>query len=194
MNFVAICVLNFVTVWDFRFCHSLSFQNFVLLEIRHQTFFLVFSRVEVLGLSQSVFLSFVTIWLFEFWHILSKRKHPLCPCHKQIMDLSVHLPSSSALHIHTKLLISKHWEMIFLAIYVYVYVFKKKHLMPNIIATRNFKKKNLPNILTLMSLAMYYTGSFYYLEVFKYLLKTKKHPKTLKLLCQHFSLPDFVET
>ena len=29
-------------------------------------------------------------------------------CHKKIMDLAVHLPLRADLHIHTKLLISKH--------------------------------------------------------------------------------------
>ena len=109
-------------------------------------------------------------------------------CHKQIMDLAIHLPLTAALHIHTKLLISKHY----FRQYMYKYRCLKTHFIPNVIAARNLKNTYL--IFGPLYLAMYYTGSVNWREVLKNICGSqKKHPKMLKLLCQHFLLPDFLE-
>ena len=65
MSFASICVLSFVPIWVFVFCHSLSFWVFPHFGFCHNLSFSVvtFSVFEV-GKSSS--LSVVTFWIFEF--------------------------------------------------------------------------------------------------------------------------------
>ena len=102
-------------------------------------------------------------------------------CHKQNMDLAV--------HFHWELLSTStqsYWfpsnERYFLWQYMYKYMCKKKHLIPNVIAARN--QKNTYLIFGPLYLVMYYTGSVNWLEVFKNICwSQKKTPQNILQCC-----------
>ena len=104
-------------------------------------------------------------------------------CHKQIMDLAVYF----------------HWEHLSTYTQSYWFPSNERHFSGNTCRSICVKKHLIPNVIAYLIfgplyLAMYYTGSVNWMEVFKNICwSQKKHPKTLKHLCLHFSLPDFVQ-
>ena len=69
------------------------------------------------------------------------------------------------------------WYFFFVLTFLYnIFYFKESDLSIFL----EFQKPPLPNILTLISLAMYYTGSVNYMEVFKIFVEAQKTSKNAK--------------